>query len=202
MFFKKMSTALYYVNHKDFILQETEPNKLNLCIKFQGYSLLLFYSNNCQHSARLLPIFKQLPETIGGCTVGLVNIDNNRSIIDDSKKTQTPISYVPLIILYVSNGNNGIPFMRYDGPADKEQIKNFVIETANKLSKQRMHQKTSQKQQAPETNIPKYTIGLPKNSKKGATTGYGNFDNAYKTGDNKNINRNPDVSKFSRQRFN
>jgi hypothetical protein len=198
-----MSTALYYVNHKDFALQETEPNKLNLCVKFQGYSLLLFYSKNCQHSAKLLPIFKQLPESIGGCLVGLVNIDNNRSLIEESKKTQAPISYVPLIILYASNGGNvGIPFMRYDGPADKDQIKNFVIDTASKLSKQRMQQQKAPPKQVPESNIPKYTIGLPKNSKKGATSGYGNFDSAYKSGENTNKNRNPDVSKFSQQRFN
>ncbi len=199
-----MSTALYYINHKDFTLQQTETDKLNLCVKFQGYSLLLFYSKNCQHSAKLLPIFKQLPESIGGCLVGLVNIDNNRSLIQESKKTHAPISYVPLIILYASNGGNvGIPFMRYDGPADKDQIKNFVIDTASKLSKQRaQQQKTPQKQVTHESNIPKYTIGLPKNSKKGANSGYGNFDSAYKSGENNNKNRNPDVSKFSQGRFN
>lgn len=198
-----MSTALYYVNDKDFVLKETEPNKLNLCVKFQGYSLLLFYSKNCQYSQKLLPIFNQLPETIGGCLVGLVNIDNNRSLIENSKKTQAPISYVPLIILYASNGNTGysIPFMRYDGPPDKNQIKNFVIETANKLSKQKNQQKNSQNQQQQQQvtkNIPKYTIGLPKNSKSG-NGGYGNFDNAYKTAGK--MNRNPDVEKFSQQRF-
>jgi hypothetical protein len=204
-----MSNALFYLNDKDFHLKETSPGALNLCVKFEGYSLLLFYSNNCEHSAKLLPVFKQLPEIIGGCTIGLVNVDNNKKIIEDSKKTNVPITYVPLIVLYTTTGpgSHSLPFMRYDGVYEKVAIKNFVIDIANKLSKQKSSQREikqtpqQKKQEEVENSIPKYTIGVPKNSKSKKNKGYGNFDSAYKSGDGKQKNGNPSVAKFNQDRF-
>jgi len=72
-----------------------------------------------------------------------------------SKKTIAPIEYVPYVVLYV----NGIPFMRYDGPQDDREIRNFVTDVANQL--QTKEKFSSEKVKQNDKGIPAYTIGKP-----------------------------------------
>ena len=73
--------------------------------------------------------FRKLPGTISGCQFGMINVSKNKEIVRTSKDTIAPITYVPYIILY----HNGRPYMRYDGPANQNDIQNFIVEVANSL---------------------------------------------------------------------
>jgi hypothetical protein len=108
----------------------------------------------------MLPIFRTLPGSIGGCQFGIVNVTLNKNCIRLSKDTIAPITYVPYIVLYI----NGRPFMKYMGPHNADEIKRFILEVAQKTE---TRQKFSEEQQNQiqenhrDTNIPAYTIGIP-----------------------------------------
>ena len=129
-----------------------------LCTEIPGFSLILFYSTQCVHCQTLIPIFKKLPGTIGGCQFGMINVSSNKNCVRMSKDTIAPISYVPFIVLHI----DGKPFMRYGGPHDGAEIKRFVIEVANKVqSKQKFTSENVKEPEKGKTGIPEYTIGHP-----------------------------------------
>lgn len=169
-----MSSGLFYLNETDFTVKETQKGK-TLAVGIEGYSLVLFYSTKCQHCQSLIPIFKKLPNSVGGCTFAMVNVSQNRGIVTKSSTTKSPIKYVPLMILHV----NGEPFMRYDGPHKFDAIKRFVIEIAQRVSKKQNPKSNVSQQVKKEQSIPAYTIGRPKNSGPINEVSYLGFDSAY-----------------------
>lgn len=145
-----MSGLLFLTSEDFFIRGDT------LSCNIRGISLILFYSTQCIYCKTLIPIFKTLTGTIGGCQFGMINVSNSKSCIKMSRETICPITYVPYIILYV----NGNPFMRYNGPSDINEIQRFVLEVANKIhSKQKFSEEIISKDTQKE--IPPYTIGIP-----------------------------------------
>ena len=194
-------SGILYLNADDFIVKKGEKGEL-LCLNYevQGLSLVLFYSNECQHCNKLLVKYKQLPYNINGCQFTMININkmDNRKVVQLSNKTIVPITYVPDIILYV----DGIPYMRYDGSHDIENIKNFIIEIYRELQKTQFMdtkrnsqtQKSSSTSQVKRTNsiprttsnekkttnsIPAYTIGKPKCTGDRDDVCYLSFNQAY-----------------------
>jgi thiol-disulfide isomerase/thioredoxin len=174
-----MSTGLFYLNETDFIIKENQKGK-SLTVGLDGYSLVLFYSTKCQHCQSLIPIFKKLPQTVGGCTFAMVNVSQNKGLISKSATTRSPIKYVPLLILHI----NGEPYMRYDGPHKNEEIKSFVIEIAQKVSKNKKPQSNATQQvhnnvATSSKEVPAYTIGVPKNAGNRNEVCYLGFESAY-----------------------
>lgn len=119
--------GLHFLRSDDFRIM-TRSGKPLLHTMVPGFSLLLFYSTNCQYCKNLIPIFKTLPGKIGGCNIGVIDVGINKQCILMSRETEAPINVVPYIAFYV----NGQPYMRYKGPADENEIMNFVV-TAAKL---------------------------------------------------------------------
>jgi hypothetical protein len=72
-----------------------------------------------------------LPSYVNGCKFAMVNVNRNMNIVERSKNTIAPITYVPDVILYI----NGSPYVRYDGPHDIDSMKNFIIDINLKLKK-------------------------------------------------------------------
>jgi thioredoxin-like negative regulator of GroEL len=101
--------------------------------KILNTSIVLFYATTCQHSLHLLPIFKRLPKTINGaCQVGLFNVGFYNEIIPRSQTTDTPITYVPYIVLY----NNGVPLIQYEGEQEEAAIVEFIKSMMDKLKQE------------------------------------------------------------------
>jgi len=152
--------GLLYLTSDDFSIQKGSKSNL-MCHNIRGFSLILFYSTNCVYCQELIPIFKTLPGTIGGCQFGMLNVSTNRNCVLMSQNTIAPLKYVPCIMLYV----NGRPHMIYKGGHNTDMIRNFVIEVANNLQKRtdftvnrdRDDHKSNQKK----PNIPDYTVGIP-----------------------------------------
>lgn len=161
-------SGLLFLSSEDFFIQKF--NKVNLlCNNIVGLSLVLFYSNACKFCKNLIPIFKQLPDTVNGCQFAMMNVSNNKQCIVMSTSTTSPIKVVPYVILYM----NGKPYMRYQGPHDIREITKFIVEMAKKINEsqrdnQAVQRAPNQQQGATALNhrpiphkIPEYTIGKP-----------------------------------------
>lgn len=164
-------SGLLFLSSDDFIVTKGSKGDI-LCNSIPGISLILFYSTVCEHCQTLIPIFKRLPGSIGGCQFGMINVSSNKECVLKSQNTIAPIKYVPYIVLYIQ----GKPFMKYSGPHDIEQIQRFVIEVAKKMqSKQKF---SSENVKEHKKSIPEYTIGNPLCGEDGVC--YLEFDGAYK----------------------
>jgi len=170
-------SGLLFLTANDFQNIEKENGNV-LCTNIKGFSLILFYSTQCNYCKELIPIFKNLPGQVDGCNFGMINVNKNKHIIQMSNQTIVPITYVPYIILYI----DGIPFMRYDGESNQDEILNFIIEVANKVKEKRQfsnknNQEENNKLKEPE--IPPYCIAKPLCGKNDRRC-YLKYDSAYK----------------------
>jgi hypothetical protein len=180
-------SGLLFLSTEDF--QIAKGGKGNIMVtNIPGFSLLLFYSTQCQHCQNLIPIFKQLPGIVSGCQFGMINVSHNKECVLMSRNTLTEIKVVPYIILYI----NGKPYMRYQGPHDIKEISRFIVEVSQKV---KTHQPTTQQQEhkepkgKPTGTIPAYTIGKPLYGPDELGVCYLEFNDAYGT-TNKNSNNN------------
>jgi len=149
-------SGLLFLQAGDFSIQSGTKGDI-LCNSIRGISLILFYSTKCEHCQALIPIFKRLPGTIGGCQFGMINVTMEKDIVRMSSNTISPIKYVPLIILFV----NGKPFIRYDGPHDENEIRKFLVEVTTKLQTKDKFSSDKVKESKNEREIPAYTVGHP-----------------------------------------
>jgi len=151
-------SGLLFLTAEDFqLFRGTKGSVMGTSIP--GFSLILFYSTQCEHCQTLIPIFKRLPGTVGGCQFGMINVSHNKSCVMMSRRTIAPIQVVPYIILYV----NGKPYMRYKGPQDAKEIARFIVEVSQRAQQSaKRSQKTESKiKKDPKGGIPAYTIGKP-----------------------------------------
>lgn len=199
MICKNMSGILFLGNDDFQIRQGDQGLLLTLTYESKGLTLVLFYSKECPYCDQLINKFKQLPNYINGCQFAMVNVNRNISVIEKSKNTVAPITYVPDVILYV----NGVPYMRYDGAHDIQHIKDFIFQVYQQIQKPAFTQTENQsqapiqpqsfqnaapqhqppqqqQQQHGQQTIPAYTIGKPlcgQGKKDGVC--YLNFEHAY-----------------------
>ena len=89
----------------------------------RGTSIVLFYAGGCQYSMNVLPIFKKMPKSdIYGVQFGVMNVGFYKEIVQKAKNSDTPIEYVPLIIMY----NNGVPAVKYEGELTEQGLLEFI----------------------------------------------------------------------------
>ena len=166
-----MSSGLLFLSSEDFMIQNGGKGNL-LCHRIPGYSLILFYSTNCPHCHNLIPIFKNLPGTIGGCQFGMINVSQNRQCVELSRQTIAPIKFVPYILLYFQ----GKPIMIYKGPANSEEIRRFIVEVANNMQRRQQFSNNKNVKHQVTSPIPEYCIGVPV---KGDMVCYLDIEDAY-----------------------
>jgi len=152
-------TSLLFLTDDDFE-RKRGPKKAEMILKgVNGISLVLFYSKLCTHCHSFIPIFNQLPNDIKGCQFGLVNISNNKNLVQMSKGTVCEIKYVPYVIMFMQ----GRPFMRYDGERTMTGVKKFVSEVMTSVSKKEFNLRNNNlKKDHRIEKRPAYCIGDPK----------------------------------------
>lgn len=122
--------SLLWLSSADFELRDGKSGK-SLCSRVPGVALIMFYSNNCSYCDELMPIMRKLPGTLLNCTFGTIHVGNNKHIVEMSEQTSTPITFVPLVILYV----DGWPYMMYKDEYALEPLQQFIIGAARTLRK-------------------------------------------------------------------
>ena len=169
-------SGLLFLTSEDFQLQRGSKGQI-LCTNIQGFSLILFYSTQCVHCQSLIPIFKRLPGSVGGCQFGMINVSQNKKCVIVSRQTIAPIKVVPYIVLYI----HGKPYMRYNGPHDAKEIGRFIVEVAKKVqSKESFAKNDGRVKEDPRGGIPAYTIGHPLCGPDNKVC-YLDFNNAYES---------------------
>ena len=153
--------GLSFLSSSDFHTMDTPRGKI-MCTNIPGFSLILFYSTQCKFCKHLIPLFKQIPKSVGGCKFGMMNVSNNKDCIIRSRQTIAPINVVPYILLYI----DGKPYMRYKGEHTISRIANFVVDIAQKVRDQLKTQKEIVKEdknikKEKDSDIPSFTLGKP-----------------------------------------
>lgn len=149
--------GLLFLSSEDFYVNEAQEKLLN-CQVNTGLLLVLFYSTQCEHCQKAIPVFRQLPQTIHGCAFGMINVSTNAKVVHQSRTTISPIQYVPLVILYV----NGEPYYKYKGAISLPDIQKFIVQMSQILeSKQKFVNQPAQPPAKEGRKIPEYTIGIP-----------------------------------------
>jgi thioredoxin-like negative regulator of GroEL len=149
-------SGLLFLQSGDFSIQTGTKGDI-LCNSIRGISLILFYSTKCEHCQALIPVFKRLPGTIGGCQFGMINVTMEKDVVRMSSSSIMPIKYVPLIVLFVQ----GKPFIRYDGPHEDSEIRKFLVEVTSKLQTKEKFSSDKVKEGKNDKEIPAYTVGHP-----------------------------------------
>jgi thioredoxin-like negative regulator of GroEL len=150
--------GLLFLSSEDFYVNETQTEKLLNCQVNQGLLLVLFYSTQCEHCQKAIPVFRQLPQVIHGCSFGMINVSTNAKVVHLSRSTISPIQYVPLVVLYV----NGEPYYKYKGTIALPEIQKFIVQMSQMLeSKQQFVNQPNRPSLKESRRIPEYTIGIP-----------------------------------------
>lgn len=167
-------SGLLFLTSDDFSIQRGSKGPI-MCTNIKDFSLILFYSTQCEHCQLLIPIFKRLPGSVGGCQFGMINVSQNKQCVMMSRQTIAPITVVPYIVLYIK----GKPYMRYNGPHDIREIGRFIVEVSKKVQKQESFGKDDERiKEDPRGGIPAYTIGHPLHGPDDKVC-YLEFDEAY-----------------------
>jgi thioredoxin-like negative regulator of GroEL len=143
--------SIFYPSSNDFYLQKQIDNSVTLNCAFNHISLILFYSPQCLHCNKIIPVFKSMPQVLKGCSFAMVNVNTNRQLITMSQQSNTPITYVPLIILYY----NGVPMSIYNSECDVNKIKQFIYDFSKYIqqqSRQQIQQNSQQYSQQSQQN--------------------------------------------------
>jgi len=150
---------LYYFTSADFYMDKSTSEKGGnvLCIDSNGITFVCFHvdAERCTFCGEAVPEFKKLPQRIGNCKFGLVNLNTNRNIVQLSRQTILPIETVPMFVLYV----NGRPFMKYTGSRTFEEMTMFIQDVTNKMQKTASFME--QKKLKVESDIPPFSVGIP-----------------------------------------
>jgi hypothetical protein len=132
--------SLAVLDHTHFTLQRI-GEKLSLCSKLPGISMVLFWTKDCEFCEDHKVIFKELPNRVpnikfGTCNIGISARGPDGNIVDKpvhrmSVGTSTPINYVPLVISYINNK----PYKIYEGERSMAAVLRFVTQILQDVQK-------------------------------------------------------------------
>lgn len=147
-----------FLTPNDFDSRNGELIKLN----DQGYSFVFFFTNDCVWCSDVKPAFNYLSKIIRGVNFAYMDVDqNNRQLIDVASRTNMPIKYVPLLLLF-ANGRLVAQFLPdEDNPQNNIlKMKHFITTNTNKQPQStKIRGVTSSQLSA----IPPYSLGIPGN---------------------------------------
>ena len=146
--------GLLFLTSDDFYVNETQNGRLLNSHISEGMCLILFYSTQCVHCQKAIPVIKSLPQLIHGCTFGMINVSTNAKVVHLSRTTLSPIQYVPYMILYI----NGEPAYKYKGSITIQEIQKFIFNISQQVQPKQKFIETIDKD---EKKIPEFTTGIP-----------------------------------------
>jgi thioredoxin-like negative regulator of GroEL len=103
-----------------------------LSCKIKGYVLMLFYSTKCEHCGDMINKFKELNDTVNGCSFAQVNLDTNKELIKKVNASNIKLTFVPFVVLFA----NGTPYMIYSGPVSTSSLRRFILEVTDAYAKE------------------------------------------------------------------
>jgi thiol-disulfide isomerase/thioredoxin len=138
---------------EDFSIEQGSRGAV-LATHIKGLSLAMFWSPGCPICVQLEPRYRTLPQMFKNIKFLMLNINENKNIIELSRQTIAPIEFVPYIVFYV----NGRPFLQYDDELNFDKLVNFVRYSVKLVETKKTFVDKGAKI---ESDIPKYTIAKP-----------------------------------------
>lgn len=114
-----MSSITFLGSH-NFVVIGTRQKALG--INIPGNVLVFFKMDRCPNCSQFEPVFAQLPKQETRVNCATLNITQNKDVVIMSRDTSTPITAVPILILYI----NGQPYARFNGTKNIESIRAFI----------------------------------------------------------------------------
>ncbi len=158
--------SIQYLNAANFYMKEHQ-----LHCNIDAELAFVFYSSpSCPNCETVLPVIQRLTQTIQGCSFAIVDMSQNYELSIRSRETSTPITYVPLVILYYKSR----PFQIFKGVYELSNLQEFIVNAGKKIRELKIEESKN-----PEKKIPAYTTGMPYCDEESGIC-YLSFDSAYK----------------------
>jgi thioredoxin-like negative regulator of GroEL len=119
---------MHFLDNSHF---EVSPSG-ELSVKLKGYVLMLFYSTKCEHCGDMIDKFRELNDTVNGCSFAQVNLDTNKELIKKVNASNIKLTFVPFVVLFA----NGTPYMIYSGPVSTPDLRRFILEVTDAYAKE------------------------------------------------------------------
>lgn len=113
-------SSITFLTSQHFVVIGTRQKTLG--INIQGNVFVFFKMYGCDNCAQFEPVFAQLSKLEGRVTCAILDVTQNRDVVIWSRSTSTPISAVPVLILYV----NGRPRAKFNGTKNIPSIQAFI----------------------------------------------------------------------------
>jgi thiol-disulfide isomerase/thioredoxin len=143
-----------FLTPNDFTIHNRELIKLN----DQGYSFVFFFTNDCAFCIDVKPAFERLSKLIRGVNFSYMDVSQNDwQLRNMALRSNSPITYVPLLLLFVNGRVLNQFFQDEENPRNNlEKMKQFISINTSRPESTIVPQKIS-------TNIPEYSLGIPGN---------------------------------------
>lgn len=138
---------------EDFGIEQGSRGAI-LANQIKGLSVALFWSPGCRICTQLEPQYRTLPQMFKNIKFLMLNINENKNIIEMGRQTIAPIEFVPYIVFYV----NGRPFLQYDDELQFDKLIHFIRYAVKLVETKKSFVDKGAKI---ESDIPKYTIAKP-----------------------------------------
>ena len=120
--------SVYSLNVQDFNLQGN-----TLLTTVQGFSFVMFMTQNCKFCHQFMPQFRSLPTQVYGVIFAICSVDGqNAEIHRMSLNSTSPIKNAPTFIFY----NNGVPFAEYKGARVLKNVVDFIQGAVSECQRQ------------------------------------------------------------------
>lgn len=161
------------LSDEDFELIHTQSGRLVGC-KTPGYLLVLFYSNKSHACKSVFRAISQLD--VDTCTVSVMSVHRDSRVVEMSKNTQTELTRVPSVIMYVDGHPKAIYHSSQDSEPSTDDYRRFILLIMQKFkssgkpfvgsgeagrSSSNSNNQTSVGKNATSRPIPAYSIGVP-----------------------------------------
>lgn len=112
--------SILYLEKNNFVIIGTRDKVLG--INLEGIVLVYFKMSGDKNCASFDPTFARLAQKDQRVTCAILDVTSNRDVVVWARQTKTPISAVPLLILYV----NGRPHAKFNGAKNERSLESFI----------------------------------------------------------------------------
>lgn len=133
-----------YLTSADFVVMGSKQKTLG--INARGNVLVYFKMNRDPNCEEFDPIFSKLTYQEQRVTHAVLDVTQHREVVQTSRDTTTPITAVPVLILYM----NGRPLAKFSGNKNIPSIQGFITKALQaSMQTQAQPSQTFMPQQAP-----------------------------------------------------
>ncbi len=112
--------SVSFLTNANFVVLGTQHKTLG--INIPGPVLVFFKIRNDPNCSKFDPVFASLSKMDPRISYAVLDVDQFKDVVAWSRTTTTPITAVPMVILYV----NGRPHAKYNGTKDIPSLRSFI----------------------------------------------------------------------------